>query len=179
MVNKFGMININGVRLIDMKQIDINKNYDLLIKYADTVFYENEDGIDDFYWFDKKRYKFIKNGKKKKTIRSKPERYIEFVHFDAAYSLIDYYILKINNDKVTHYFKSATDIRDATIRFRKFIDWNCVDTDYAKYDVFTEMVVKWCEQNCINYTFEKDEPNSDYTLLKDNIEQTSWQIPQN
>ena len=157
-----------------MKIIDINKDYKKLCNYAETVF-SDRDYDNSFYWFDRKKYKFIPNEHFKKN--NDKTRYIKFILFDFDYSLIDYYLSRIEDKKVHDYFSSIYSIEELSLRFRKFIDWNCIQTDFDIYDAITDEIVKWCETNRINYKFQKKAAPNDYPFLKENLSKITWEIP--
>ncbi|MGN0523494.1 MAG: hypothetical protein ACI4IG_04390 [Eubacterium sp.] len=163
-----------------MKKLNINKKYDDLIDYSVydySDFYYGE-YLDCFFWFDKKRYKFIDNEDfaGKKNIDT--ERYVKFIWFDDC-DMIDFYVNQFKNEKVREYLTKPDDER-LSIRVRIFIDWNDLDPDfmmYSEYLVFTDKVVKWCEENGINYEFERKAPPKNYEKIKQNYENYEWVIP--
>lgn len=140
----------------------------------------SEKAKDCFYWFDKTNYNFIHNKEFSKLNINKSDigiRYIKCFQTDRN-SLYQYYVKKIDDKRVTDYFNKAINLEDAYIRFRKFIDWNNIDISYDRYLENTRLMIKWCIENDIEYTFKKVLPPNDYYIFgNDSYKTRHWQIP--
>ncbi len=158
----------------EIKGHSLDINY--LWWYFETDF-SSENSKDCFYWFDKTNYSFIHNKEfNKLNTGDIGTRYIKCFQTDRD-SLYPYYVKKINNKNVTDYFNDAADLEDSYIRFRKFIDWNNLDTSYDRYLANTQLMIKWCVENGIDYTFKKMPPPNNYIFGDDSYKTRHWQIP--
>lgn len=164
-----------------MKRININREYDKLREYCEYIYEEADEYDDDYYLFDKETYKFVHCSK---VDLKNTERFINVPKFDTCYSMIDFYIqLSGNNQEIKNYIYSTDDIEEICVRMRKFWDYNGFenynDNGYDEYLVFTEMFVKWCNENDIQYSFKLKKPPKGYSELEQHKDNFKWEIPTN
>ena len=161
-----------------MKSININKDYKRLRRYCEYHFDEFEEFKNNYYLFDKTKYKFVHCT----TVNSNDlsNRYVRALLFDESYSMIKYYINKSNSKSVFDYFNSCNNVDELCIMIRKFFDWNNLNLDNLEYDEYVEFTsefIIWCKKNSINYKFSLKPPSKKYLKLEQNKNDYVWQIP--
>ena len=163
-----------------MKVLNINKKYKKLAKYSYVLWVSRDDYQDDFYWFDKKSYKFIHNEKLIRKGNIDKNRYVRFVWFDPAYHVKDFYYNNIYNDTLKKELMSIDD--DEKLMF--FMASVAGDNDYSneflfynEYLVLTEMIVNWCKNHNINYKFEVKKPSEEYLGAPHLKADYRWRVP--
>ena len=165
-----------------MKSLNINRQYDKLEEYSYVVwisrhkFYE-----EDFYWFDKEKYKFIHNEKLVKNGDVDTERYVRFIWFDPSFHTKDFYFNNIYNDELKQEMLKIMDDDERVTCFMADVagdnDFTNEFMDYVDYLVLTEMVVNWCKENGINYTFKQKKPSKKYLSAPQLKPDYKWHIP--
>ena len=145
------------------------------------VWYNNRNW---FEVFDKKSnkvlgtYKFLKKTVQHKIDKDKDnERYLFFPQWKHESRYIN--LMKtINNPKVTEFFQNAKDEEDAYLRYRCFMDWNVLNESewYESCIIEAQILIKWCQENNIEYVFEIIEKPKDYIYDDPNLSQYDWEI---